>query len=103
MNDEWNNENSARSVFWTVVVIAAVVLAFIIVIASLSTPAHAQQPVSIIAPPVPAGDGVTASVTVAEMVADSDNAMTCIGVGVFLLVVFAGVVVYSIVNYRRRR
>jgi hypothetical protein len=97
---EWNNENSARSVFWTVVAIAAVVLAFIIVIASLATPAHAQQPVSVIAPPVPTGDGVTASVTMADASTDGPSAFEA-AIGIALALLAIGVLVWCIIDQRR--
>jgi hypothetical protein len=53
MNDEWNNENTGCSIWGIVVAILGAILAIIIVIASLTTTAHAAPLGPLPAPDAP--------------------------------------------------
>lgn len=56
MNDEWNNENSAISVFGIAIAVCAIVAVIAIVLAALATPAHAAA-LEPHAPDKPLGEG----------------------------------------------
>lgn len=109
MGDEWNNENTAISVWGVIAVALAMIAVMACLIALCATDAHAQTgPRSPLSPlsPLPSdprsGDGVTTSVTVTSVEAGDGPTALEAGIGILLAIVAVAVLVWCAIDRRRR-